>query len=104
MLTSRNSIVIALTFAAFLTACADNVTCGSVGCISDNKLSQDVQARLDAHPELGPPGNIRVEIHDGVTFLTGAVDTGLEKRVAESVATKTPGVKKIVSSIVVEHK
>jgi hypothetical protein len=100
----KHSILVAIVLAAFLSSCANDPPRGSSEYVSQEKLSQDVQALLDSRADLGPPGSIRVEMHGSTVWLTGTVVTGLEKRLAESAARQTPGVTKVVNSIDVEHK
>jgi osmotically-inducible protein OsmY len=49
----------------------------------DAKITANVQARLDQHPELG---SISVRTQDNVVYLNGMVSTGLQRNIAESVA------------------
>jgi osmotically-inducible protein OsmY len=49
----------------------------------DAKITANVQAQLDQHPELGP---ISVRTQDNVVYLNGMVSTGFQRNIAESVA------------------
>jgi osmotically-inducible protein OsmY len=49
----------------------------------DAKITANVKAQLDQHPELGP---IVVRTQDNVVYLSGMVSTGLQRNIAESVA------------------
>jgi hypothetical protein len=60
--------------------------------------------RVSTMADFGPPGSIRAATRDQVVYLTGTVDAGLAKHLAESVAMQTPGVTRIVSSIAVENQ
>jgi hypothetical protein len=42
-----------------LAGCATYAKCGIEGCAGDAKVTANVQALLDRHPELGPPGRNR---------------------------------------------
>jgi osmotically-inducible protein OsmY len=86
-----------------LGGCATVEKCGLEGCASDQKLSAQVRALLNAHPEFGPPGSIAVETLNGVVYLDGEVVGGLAKRNAESIVRQASGVKKVVNGISVEH-
>jgi osmotically-inducible protein OsmY len=97
------TFALALIPAAILSACADFKPCGSQSCTADATITSDLQARLDQLPDLGPPGSIRVQTLDRVVYLNGAVDVGLEKREAESLAREAPGVMQVVNSIAVAH-
>jgi len=52
-----------------LGGCATVEKCGLEGCASDRKISAEVQALLNAHPELGAPGTIAVETLNGVVYF-----------------------------------
>jgi osmotically-inducible protein OsmY len=86
-----------------LSGCATLEKCGLEGCASDRKISAQIEALLNAHPELGPPGSIAVETLNGVVYLDGDVVSGLEKRNAESIVRQVSGVKRVVNGISVEH-
>lgn len=49
----------------------------------DAKITANVQAQLDQHPELGP---ISVRTQNNVVYLNGMVSTGFQRNIAESVA------------------
>jgi osmotically-inducible protein OsmY len=82
-----------------LAGCAALRNCGFGECPADADISTTVQARLSRHPALEPPNLLRVQTHYHVVYLSGLVDTSLEREIAESVALDTPGVKKVVNSI-----
>jgi osmotically-inducible protein OsmY len=86
-----------------LGGCATIEKCGLEGCASDRKISAQVEALLNAHPEFGPPGSITVETLNGVVYLDGVVDGGLQKRNVDSIVRQASGVKKVVNGISVEH-
>ena len=77
--------------------------CQSGGCSADGKITTNVQALLDRHPELGPPNSITVRTRAGVVYLYGEVNSGLERETAESLAGDTTGVARVVDSIFVSH-
>jgi len=64
---------------------------------NDEKITADVKALFDKHPELGT--SIDVQTLDHVVYLYGLVDTPLESEIAKSVAFEAPGVARVVSSI-----
>jgi osmotically-inducible protein OsmY len=84
--------------------CDDRKKGGLEGCASDRKISTQVEALLNAHPEFGPPGTISVETLKGVMYLDGVVEGGLEKRSIDPIVLQAPGVKKVVNGVSVEHK
>jgi osmotically-inducible protein OsmY len=77
--------------------------CDSGGCSGDAKITTNVRALLDRHPELGPPHSITVQTRARVVYLYGEVSAGLEREEAESLAEETPGVARVVNSIFVSH-
>jgi len=93
----------AVALATALAGCATYEKCGLEGCAGDAKVTANVQARLDQHPDLGGPGAIEVQTLDHVVYLNGYVATGLERRFAESLAQETPGVTRVVDSIAVSR-
>jgi osmotically-inducible protein OsmY len=93
----------ALIVAGALQGCATYRQCGLEGCAGDAKITANVQALIDAHPELGSPNSIDVHTLDHVVYLNGEVSTGVESRTAESVALAAPEVTRVVNSISVSH-
>jgi osmotically-inducible protein OsmY len=97
------TLAVASTLAGVLAGCADFRECGSQSCASDAKLATDVETKLNQMPELGPPGSIRVQTINHVVYLDGEVDGGLDKRNAEAVVRRIPGVEQIENDIDVQH-
>jgi len=97
------ALPLAFTLIGVLAGCADLRQPGPETRSADAQITADVQARLNRLADLGPPGSVRVQTRDQVVYLNGLVDVGLEKGVAESVASQTPGVTRIVDSIAVSH-
>src|ERR1700681_1512068 len=85
--------------AAFLPACAAYKKCGFGGCPGDAAITAEVRALFDQHPALEPPNLLHVQTVDHVVYLSGLVDTDLERQMAESVAHEAAGVTKVVNSI-----
>jgi hypothetical protein len=67
---------------------------------ADAKMTANVQALIDRHPDLGA-NSISVQTVDRVVYLHGMASTGLERREAESVAGEAPGVARVVNLIAV---
>jgi osmotically-inducible protein OsmY len=65
----------------------------------DQKITADVEARFKQHPELEAPDQIDVQTINRVVYLSGTVSAGLQRDYAESVASRAPGVTKVVNSI-----
>jgi len=90
---------LALLLASSLSACATLRDHDSEGCSVDMKIRTNVQDLIDERADLGAPHSIHVQAIDRVVYLTGLVDTSVDKRIAESVAAHTPGVARVVNSI-----
>lgn len=88
---------------AVMSGCAAQHACSGSACTSDEKTAQAVDAAISAHPELGPPGQIRVSADDHVVYLTGTEDTPLEVSTAEGIAAKTDGVSEVVDDVSVTN-
>jgi osmotically-inducible protein OsmY len=93
MFTSKsfNTISFALLLAAPLLAGAANK--------QEDKITANVQAALDAHSDLGPPGAIRVQTHKNVVYLYGLVASGYSGENAVAVASQVDGVRNVVSNV-----
>ena len=78
--------------------------CGAGGCPGDTTITADVRALLDRYPALEAPNLIRVQTLDHVVYLSGLVDTPLERQMAEAVALRATGVVRVVNSIAVNNK
>jgi osmotically-inducible protein OsmY len=81
-----------------LTGCATYEKCGIGGCAGDHKITADVRAALDEHPELN---SINVETLDHVVYLTGRVSEGEMRLSADSVAQRVAGVSRVVDTVYV---
>jgi osmotically-inducible protein OsmY len=100
---TRRTLAFALILTGALSGCATYRKCGIDGCPGDAKLTADVQAQLNQHPELGGPNSISVATLNHVVYLDGLVSDGIESRTAESAARQVPGVSRVVNSIAVAH-
>jgi osmotically-inducible protein OsmY len=100
---SRPKQLYALTFITVLTGalagCAAYRKCGFGGCPGDAAITVEVQALFQQYPALEPPNLLHVQTLDHVVYLTGLVDTDLERQMAESIALEAAGVVKVVNSI-----
>jgi len=95
------ALALAVTLTGALPGCATYEKCGIEGCPGDAKITTDVQAQLAQHEEIGP--RVHVQTLNGVVYLNGSVSDGLQRTTAESVASQTPGVAKVVDNIYVSH-
>jgi osmotically-inducible protein OsmY len=84
---------------AAMPGCATRITCPQSGCTADEDTTAAVNAVIAAHPELGPPGKIKVATINHVVFLNGITATGLQRSTAELLAADTDGVSKVINSI-----
>ena len=91
------AIILILTGA--LPGCAAYRKCGFGGCPGDAEITTEVRTLLDRYPALEPPNLVQVHTLDHVVYLSGLVDTDLERQMAESVAQEAKGVAKVVNSI-----
>jgi osmotically-inducible protein OsmY len=67
------------------------------------RFTSNVETLLGQHPEFGPPGALTVQTFNGIVYLYGQVDAGLEKRNAGDIAQQAAGVTKVVNGISVPH-
>jgi osmotically-inducible protein OsmY len=78
--------------------------CGWHGCPGDAQITSQVEALLAQHTELQAPNRVYVQTSDGVVFLSGKVNTGLQRDTAGSVAKSAPGVRQVVNSIALSYE
>jgi osmotically-inducible protein OsmY len=87
--------------ASSLVGCAGMNECKSESCRGDATVTQAVREQFNHYPALGPPNVIRITTHDRVVYLSGHVSSPLQSRVAQDVATGSPGVERVVNSIAI---
>lgn len=73
--------------------------CGFAGCPGDRDLARSVRARLDQHTALLAPNLVYVKALDHVVYLSGWVDTDLQRKLAQDLAMETDGVTRVVNSL-----
>lgn len=78
--------------------------CGFGGCPGDATITAEVRDLFGQHPVLKPPNLLYVQTVDHVVYLSGIVNSDLERQTAESVARQAPGVAQIVDSIGVSNE
>jgi osmotically-inducible protein OsmY len=93
------AVSLALVLLAALPACAVYQKCGLAGCPGDAKITAAVRAQYVRYPALQPPNLLHVQTLDHVVYLSGQVDTELERSLAESVARGVSGVTGVVNSV-----
>ena len=87
-----------LAFALALASCSSSPACPASGCQGDALIKQRVEQMIFDNKAI-QPHSITVQAKDGVVYLYGIVDTGLQKNVLEEEAAKIEGVKRVVNSI-----
>ncbi|HET7094074.1 MAG TPA: BON domain-containing protein [Thermomicrobiales bacterium] len=65
---------------------------------SDERIDDDVNARLTWSPDLDP-SDITVSVADGEVTLSGSVDSRWQKRLAGDIADDVPGVRDVFNQI-----
>ncbi len=77
--------------------------CGRDGCPGDQAITQQVEALLKQHPDLGPPSMVYVSTSDRVVFLTGHTSTELQRTTIEALARQVPGVREVLNNIAFDN-
>ena|ERR1700761_2348765 len=98
-----SSVTAALLLAANLTGCESFGKCEPQNCANDAKTKQEVNQLFYTHTEYGPPGTIRVQVINGIVYLTGTVQTDLQRREAAKLAMRAENVQDVVNSINVDN-
>lgn len=93
------ALALAVIVTSALPACAAYRKCGFAGCPGDARITADVQALYGQYPAMQPPNLVRVQTLDHVVYLSGRVDTDVERLLAASVAVSVVGVTRVVNSI-----
>jgi osmotically-inducible protein OsmY len=91
-----------LVVASALAGCATFGGCPSDSCRDDAKITKNVEAQLTQRRDL-EPNVINVQTRNHVVYLSGLVSSGLEGYTAEEIASATPGVSRVVNSIVTDN-
>ena len=88
-----------LLLSAVLTGCATYQKCGFKGCAGDAQITAAVKTEIGNHPDFGPVGNFNVKTLDGVVYISGKVDTDLQKEAIEEALSAVPNVQRVVNSV-----
>jgi osmotically-inducible protein OsmY len=94
-----STLGLAIFLAVGLSGCVGFGRCSPENCASDKTTLAELNQTLASHRELGAPAAIHTQVINGVAYLTGIVDTDLEVRRAESIASQVPGIKDVVNSL-----
>ena len=92
--------LLSLCLGATLCACQTYRKCGWSGCPGDTDITATVESQLNRYP---PLISVHVQTLDKVVYLTGQVDTDVERFLAVSVAASVQGVSDVVDSIGVSN-
>lgn len=76
--------------------------CTGTACAADEAITEDVNARFADYPALAAD-SLRVQTLHQVVYLTGMVDTDVERLLAVSLAGDVDGVKRVVDSVSVNN-
>jgi len=93
------ALALAVILTGALPACAVYRKCGFAGCPGDAKITAAVRVLIKQHPAVEPPNLVYVQTLDHVVYLSGQVDTDLERFMVESLALEVAGVTRVVNSI-----
>jgi osmotically-inducible protein OsmY len=93
-----HAFAFALILSGALAGCATVGDCDSDSCRNDAKITSEVRAAIDRHPELGDPDSIQIQTSNRVVYLHGELDDVARSDVG-SLARQVPGVDNVVNSI-----
>lgn len=85
-----------------LGGCSAARGCRDERCSADRAISAEVGEQLAHYPVLSA-NNVRIQTLHRIVYLTGTVDTDLERLLAVSVAEDVQGVTRVVDSISVNN-
>jgi osmotically-inducible protein OsmY len=94
-----HAFAFAILLGGALSGCATFGDCDTDTCRNDAKLTSEVRAAIDRHPELGDPDSIQVQTSNRVVYLNGELDDVARSDVG-SLARQVPGVDSVVNAIV----
>jgi osmotically-inducible protein OsmY len=94
-----SSVVISTVLIGLSSGCAVSGGHGLSGSPEDDGISANVRAQLSQYPSLGNSNSLRVQTYGRVVYLTGQVDTGEQRDLAESVTSEVAGVARVVDTI-----
>jgi hypothetical protein len=94
---------ISVSLAILLGGCAVYEKCGFSGCPGDSETASAVRAALGEYPALGGASTVRVQSLNHVVYLTGLVDTDVERLTAVFAAQQVSGVARVEDSISVSN-
>ena len=96
------SVTLPALLVATLCGCVAYRECGFSGCPGDATITANVEGRFARYPPLSA-NSVRIQTLNGVVYLTGQVDTDVERLLAVSVASDVTDVSRVVDSISVNN-
>jgi hyperosmotically inducible periplasmic protein len=85
-----------------LSGCETFGKCTGAACAADAAITRNVTARFANYPALAAD-SVRIQTLHQVVYLTGMVDTDVERLLAVSLAAEVEGVKRVVDSVSVNN-
>src|SRR4051794_9441458 len=70
---------------------------------SDAQITEQIRSAIFKRADFAGD-EIAVQIHDGVAYLHGVVDTNVERSNVESLVQQTPGVKRVVNALELRNR
>lgn len=92
------SLSLTLILAAALGGCAE-LKCSPENCAADAAITAEVRQALSQHPEFGAPYEMRVQTINHVVYLSGEVNSDLERQTAEALVRQIANVADVVNSL-----
>lgn len=97
-------VALALLSLPLFGGCAhDGQKCQTAECTDDAKITAAINAQLYANKAIAT-WDITVQTIKHTVYLYGAVDTNVQRAFIESTARETPGVQRVVNSIVIRGR
>lgn len=96
---------VALLSLALLAGCAHDAQqkCATAECADDARITAAINAQLYANKAI-PTWDVTVQTLKHTVYLYGIVDTNVQRAFIESTARETPGVQRVVNSIVIRGR
>lgn len=101
---TRLSLAALALLSLLLAGCAQNAQkCQTAECSDDAQITQRIEAQLYANKAIAT-WDITVQTLKHTVYLYGTVDTNVQRAFIESTARETPGVQRVVNSIVIRGR
>lgn len=96
-LNSLSQVSVALLLTAAIPVCA-------IAGPTDVRITSDIKTSYEESTTLRAPNDLHVQTIHQIVYLTGLVDTGLQRQMAETIARDIPGVVRVVDSVAVNNQ